>query len=61
MTLKGYRHLLSKMNVPVPHPVLDPLLRHLMAEEGHHARFYRHMRSATFRRTGEHVGRRALP
>lgn len=41
MTLKGYGSLLSKVNVPDVHPVLDPLLRHLMAEEGHHARFYR--------------------
>jgi hypothetical protein len=41
MTLKGYGSLLSKVNEPTPHPVLDLLLRHLMAEEGHHARFYR--------------------
>ena len=41
MTLKGYGSLLSKVNLPEPHPVLDPLLRNLMAEEGHHARFYR--------------------
>ncbi len=41
MTLKGYGSLLSKVNVPEPHPVLDPLLRALMSEEGHHARFYR--------------------
>ena len=41
MTLKGYGSLLSKVNEPDPHPVLDPLLRSLMAEEGHHARFYR--------------------
>lgn len=41
MTLKGYGSLLSKVNVPEPHPVLDPLLRNLMAEESHHARFYR--------------------
>ena len=41
MTLKGYGSLLSKVNVPEPHPVLDPLLRNLMSEEGHHARFYR--------------------
>lgn len=41
MTLKGYGSLLSKVNVPYPHPVLDPLLRGLMAEEGHHAKFYR--------------------
>lgn len=41
MTLKGYGSLLSKMNTPDTHPVLDPLLRNLMSEEGHHARFYR--------------------
>lgn len=41
MTLKGYGSLLSKVNEPDPHPVLDPLLRGLMAEEGHHAKFYR--------------------
>jgi hypothetical protein len=41
MTLRGYGSLLTKVNVPDPHPVLDPLLRHLMADEGHHARFYR--------------------
>lgn len=41
MTLKGYGSLLSKVSVPDPHPVLDPLLRGLMAEEGHHAKFYR--------------------
>ena len=41
MTLKGYGSLLSKVNIPEPHPVLDPLLRNLMAEEGDHARFYR--------------------
>jgi hypothetical protein len=41
MTLKGYGSLLSKVNTPKPHPVLDPLLRNLMSEESHHARFYR--------------------
>ena len=41
MTLKGYGSLLSKINAEGTHPVLDPLLRNLMAEEGHHARFYR--------------------
>jgi hypothetical protein len=41
MTLKGYGSLLSKVNVPGPHPVLDPLLRGLMTEESHHAKFYR--------------------
>lgn len=41
MTLKGYGSLLSKVNTSEPHPVLDPLLRNLMSEEGHHARFYR--------------------
>ncbi len=41
MTLRGYGSLLTKVNIPDPHPVLDPLLRHLMADEGHHARFYR--------------------
>lgn len=41
MTLKGYGSLLSKVNLPETHPVLDPLLRNLMSEEGHHARFYR--------------------
>jgi hypothetical protein len=41
MTLKGYGSLRSKVNVPDVHPVLDPLLRNLMAEEAHHARFYR--------------------
>jgi hypothetical protein len=41
MTLKGYGSLLSKVNVPTPHPVLDRLLRNLMSDEGHHARFYR--------------------
>jgi hypothetical protein len=46
MTLRGYGSLLSKVNVPEPHPVLDPLLRHLMADEGHHARFYRKIAAA---------------
>jgi hypothetical protein len=46
MTLKGYGSLLSKINEPGTHPVLDPLLRHLMAEEGHHARFYRRIATA---------------
>jgi hypothetical protein len=41
MTLRGYGSLLTKVNVPDAHPVLDPLLRNLMADEGHHARFYR--------------------
>ncbi len=41
MTLKGYGSLLSKVNAAETHPVLDPLLRSLMTEEGHHARFYR--------------------
>jgi hypothetical protein len=41
MTLRGYGSLLSKVNEPDPHPVLDPLLRSLMVDEGHHARFYR--------------------
>lgn len=41
MTLKGYGSLLSKINAAGTHPVLDPLLRSLMIEEGHHARFYR--------------------
>jgi hypothetical protein len=41
MTLRGYGSLLSKVNDPEPHPVLDPLLRNLMSDEGHHARFYR--------------------
>jgi hypothetical protein len=38
MTLRGYGSLLTKVG---DHPVLDPLLRHLMTDEGHHARFYR--------------------
>lgn len=46
MTLRGYGSLLTKVNVPEPHPVLDPLLRHLMADEGHHARFYRKIATA---------------
>lgn len=46
MTLKGYGSLLSKVNTPQRHPVLDPLLRHLMADEGHHARFYRRIAQA---------------
>jgi hypothetical protein len=41
MTLQGYGSLRSKVNEPGPHPVLDPLLRHLMTDEAHHARFYR--------------------
>lgn len=41
MTLKGYGSLLTKVNAMGAHPVLDPLLRALMSEEGHHARFYR--------------------
>ena len=41
MTLKGYGSFLSKVNTPDVHPVLDPLIRHLMSEEGSHARFYR--------------------
>jgi hypothetical protein len=41
MTLRGYGSLLSKVSDPDPHPVLDPLLRNLMIDEGHHARFYR--------------------
>ena len=41
MTLRGYGSLLTKVNVPGVHPVLDPLLRHLMSDEAHHARFYR--------------------
>ncbi len=41
MTLQGYGSLRSKVNTPDVHPVLDPLLRHLMTDEGHHARFYR--------------------
>src|SRR5688572_18911901 len=40
MTLRGYGSLLTKVNVPQAHPVLDPLLRHLMSDEAHHARFY---------------------
>jgi hypothetical protein len=43
MTLKGYGSLLGKVNVPTPHPALDPLLRNLMSDEGHHARFYRNI------------------
>jgi hypothetical protein len=46
MTLRGYGSLLTKVNVPEPHPVLDPLLRHLMVDEGHHARFYRRIATA---------------
>ncbi len=38
MTLRGYGSLLTKLK---GHPVLDPLLRHLMTDEGNHARFYR--------------------
>lgn len=41
MTLRGYGSLRSKVNVPDPHPVLDPLLRHLMRDEAQHAHFYR--------------------
>jgi hypothetical protein len=41
MTLLGYGSLLGKVNTPERHPVLDPILRRLMADEGHHARFYR--------------------
>lgn len=41
MTLRGYGSLLTKINSEGRHPVLDPLLRNLMNEEGHHARFYR--------------------
>lgn len=41
MTLRGYGSLRSKVNIPHPHPVLDPLLRHLMRDEAQHARFYR--------------------
>jgi hypothetical protein len=41
MTLRGYGSLLTKVNVSDVHPVLDPLLRHLMTDEAHHARFYR--------------------
>lgn len=41
MTLRGYGSLLTKINKPTAHPVLDPLLRNLMNEEAHHARFYR--------------------
>jgi hypothetical protein len=43
MTLRGYGSLLSKVG---EHPVLDPLLRHLMIDEGHHARFYRRIATA---------------
>jgi hypothetical protein len=46
MTLRGYGSLLTKVNVPEPHPVLDPLLRNLMVDEGHHARFYRSIATA---------------
>ena len=46
MTLRGYGSLLSKVNTPETHPVLDPLLRHLMVDEGHHARFYRTIATA---------------
>ena len=38
MTLRGYGSLLTKVH---GHPVLDPLLRNLMTDEGNHARFYR--------------------
>jgi len=38
MTLRGYGSLLTKVD---GHPVLDPLLRHVMGDEGNHARFYR--------------------
>lgn len=41
MTLRGYGSLRSKVNASGVHPVLDPLLRHLMTDEAHHARFYR--------------------
>jgi hypothetical protein len=38
MTLRGYGSLQTKF---IGHRVLDPLLRHLMTDEGNHARFYR--------------------
>ena len=46
MTLRGYGSLLTKVNAGRTHPVLDPLLRHLMSDEGHHARFYRAIAAA---------------
>ncbi|HVL81870.1 MAG TPA: hypothetical protein VM840_09795 [Actinomycetota bacterium] len=46
MTMRGYGSLRSKLNDPDPHPVLDPLLRNLMRDEAHHARFYRRIASA---------------
>lgn len=46
MTLRGYGSLVSKVNVAGAHPVLDPLLRNLMVDEGHHARFYRRIATA---------------
>ena len=46
MTLRGYGSLLTKVNVPDAHPVLDPLLRNLMTDEGNHARFYRRIATA---------------
>jgi hypothetical protein len=46
MTMRGYGSLLTKVNVPDLHPVLDPLLRNLMVEENHHARFYRQIATA---------------
>lgn len=49
MTLRGYGSLLTKVSDPTPHPVLDPLLRNLMTEEGHHARFYHRIAEAYLR------------
>ncbi len=46
MTLRGYGSLLAKLNNLEPHPVLDPLLRHLMTDEGNHSRFYRRIAEA---------------
>jgi hypothetical protein len=46
MTLRGYGSLLTKLNASGVHPVLDPLLRHVMSDEGHHARFYRQIATA---------------
>lgn len=46
MTMHGYGSLRSKVSLPDPHPVLDPLLRHLMSDEAHHARFYRKIATA---------------
>jgi len=41
MTQRGYASLRSRVNQAGEHPVLSPLLRHLMVEESDHAKMYK--------------------